>query len=216
MICYRKSLPCLGDNTSNRVERSFWTLKKAVQDTFITLPKTMKAAVFLVKFIDKRLEEKYIFASNKVLIIHDENILIRDLNVQASKSLNDRGFILFHAAQKRLEDVACNLSVNNEGQMFEQFLRGFIKTYKSTPTNCNCSFASTHQAPCAHVLFLRTENSIEVFAMDLFHQRYHHSASDNSTFLSQQFNVEREDEDDVAENSYFNLIKDEGCPKSTI
>ena len=37
---YRKNLPSLGDNTSNRVERFFWTLKKAIQDTFVTLLNT--------------------------------------------------------------------------------------------------------------------------------------------------------------------------------
>ena len=33
---YRKNLPSLGDNTSNRVERFFWTLKREIEDTFVT------------------------------------------------------------------------------------------------------------------------------------------------------------------------------------
>jgi hypothetical protein len=29
--CFRKKLPTLGDNTKNRIERSFWTLKQSSQ-----------------------------------------------------------------------------------------------------------------------------------------------------------------------------------------
>ena len=64
-----------------------------------------------------------------------------------------------------------------------------------------------HTRHHVHMCFFSKQKiSIEVFAVDLFHQRYHNSASDNSTFLSEQFNVEREDEDDVAETSDYENV----------
>ena len=171
--CYRKTLPCLGDNTSNRVERYFWTLKKALQDTFLSLPKTIRAAIYLVKFVDQRLDEKYIFASNKALIIYDKDPQIRELNAEASKWLNDRGCILFHAAQKRLADVKEKLAIDDD-KVIEEFSGG-SRNYNTTLTSCSCSFASTHQAPCAHILYMRAENQ-EEFSPEAFHPRYHRSS----------------------------------------
>ena len=36
----RKHLPLLGDHTTNRIERMFWTLKKSILDTFNSVPKS--------------------------------------------------------------------------------------------------------------------------------------------------------------------------------
>ena len=174
--CYRKNLPCLGDNTSNRVERFFWTLKKAFQDTFMSLPKTMKAAIYLVKFADQRLQEKYIFTQNKVLIIYDEDPQIRENNQVASKLLNDRGCVVFHAAQTRLKDVFDKLSVVDD-EVIEKFSRGASRAYQTTLSSCSCSFVSNHQSPCAHILFLRAEKAEEIFSPDLFHPRYLRASS---------------------------------------
>ena len=49
---FRRDLPTLGDNTSNRVEHSFWTLKKSLKDTFITLPDTATSVIHLIQFYD--------------------------------------------------------------------------------------------------------------------------------------------------------------------
>ena len=174
--CYRKSLPCLGDNTSNRVERFFWTIKKAFQDTFMSLPNTMKAAIYLVKFADQRLQEKYIFTQNKVLIIYDKDPKIRENNQIASKWLNDRGCVVFHAAQTRLMDVIDKLSVVDD-EVIEKFSRGGSRAYATTLSSCSCSFVSNHQSPCAHILFLRTQKEEEIFSPDLFHPRYLRSSS---------------------------------------
>ena len=185
--CYRKSLPCLGDNTSNRVERFFWTMKKAFKDTFMSLPTTMKAAVCLVKFADQRLQEKYIFAQNKVLIIYDKDSDVRENNTIASKWLNDRGCVIFHAAQKRMKEcvdgdkftVDDNVE-NNE--VTEQFSGGKFRTYQTKLDGCSCSFFANHQSPCAHLLFLRMQRSVELFSVDLLHSRYLRSSSSSSDF----------------------------------
>ena len=98
---YRKHLPRLGDNTSNRVERTFWTLKKSIQDTFMSLPSTVKAVTHFIHFADRHLEEEYVFATNKSTLIYDQDRDIMKLNAQASKVLNDRGCILFHLSLRR-------------------------------------------------------------------------------------------------------------------
>ena len=169
--CYRKNLPLLGDNTSNRVERYFWTIKKALTDTFLSLPSTVKAAVYLIKFADQRLQEKYSFAQNKVLIIHDEDPLIKKNNELASRTLNDRGCIIFHAAQKKMKESLERFS-HEDDTVIEKFSANKSRTYQTGLDSCTCSFFLNHQAPCAHVLFLRLSSSEEFFTKDLFNPRY--------------------------------------------
>ena len=178
---YRKNLPTLGDNTSNRVERMFWTLKQSIQDTFATLPQTAKAALHLIKFCDQKLDEKYAFVTNKRLIIHDSDKSITKLNETASKHLNDRGCTIFHHAQKRLETKVNSLEKVDNG-VKEKFTEGST-IYRTSETTCNCTFAMTQQAPCAHVLFLRTisDEDGEVFSLDLFHSRYHRPSAGTYT-----------------------------------
>ena len=201
---YRKSLSCLGDNTSNRVERYFWTLKKAFQDTFLSLPNTLTAAVHLVKFSDERLGERYSFATNKTVIINDKDPKIRKLNVAASKCLNDRGCTIFHAAQKRLEEVGDNLEIS--GDEVIQHFGDKSRLYSTTVIACNCSFASTHQSPCVHILYLRRESNDEVFSQELFHVRYHRTSDDFETpaageDMTEEFVDEREVQDDELEDN---------------
>ena len=176
--CFRKSLPCLGDNTSNRVERYFWTVKKAFKDTFMALPKTVTAAVSLIKFADQRLMEKYMFSKNKVLVIYDENKEVLENNEKASQILNDRGCILFHASQKKLaENMNKYTAAADNTKVIEGFSRGLTRSYEASLTSCNCSFSSTHQAPCPHTLFLRKESGESIFSPELFHLRYHRTSS---------------------------------------
>ena len=171
VIWYRKDLPCLGDNTSNRVERYFWTLKKALKDTFMSLPKTVSALKYLVKFADERLQEKYTYAQNKVLVIYDKNELIVKNNQEASKVLNDRGCVLFHSAQKKLEKVEIFLSL--EERKVVHRLNGGSKVYSTTLESCDCMFVYNHQAPCSHILFMRVKDpNVPVFSPELFHKRY--------------------------------------------
>ena len=175
---HRKNLPSLGDNTSNRVEWTFWTLKKSIQDTFVTLPETAKAAVYLIKFCVMRLEEQY--------NIHDANDNIKKLNLAASQHLNDRGCTIFHHAQKILEEKLNNLQ-KVDGGVREQFTKG-SRCYQTTGTSCTCTIAQTHQAPCAHILFLRSqdEDQSEIFSVELFHPRYHRPTSSLISVLENQ------------------------------
>ena len=195
--CFRKSLPSLGDNTSNRVERYFWTIKKAFKDTFITLPKTVKAAVGLLEFADQRLKEKYMFAKNKVLVIYDDDKQVLENNEKASQLLNDRGCVLFHASQKKLAEKISRFSVLGD-KVKEQVSRESSRTYETSLDSCNCSFSLNHQAPCPHVLFLRTERGIDVFSPELFHTRYHRVACDLQEQIENPLVVDP-DQDDTDE-----------------
>ena len=54
----RKSLPTLGDHTTNRVERMFWSLKRSLRDKFISLPKTVASVRHIVQYADDRHQDK--------------------------------------------------------------------------------------------------------------------------------------------------------------
>ena len=54
---FRKDLPLLGDHTTNRVERMFWSLKRSINESFKSLPKTFDSVTHMVKFANNRIEE---------------------------------------------------------------------------------------------------------------------------------------------------------------
>ena len=92
----RKSLPLLGDHTTNRVERMFWSLNKSIRDTFTSLPKTIASVMHLVKFADQRIEERSQLNIMRSLKIYSSDPFISELNEKASLALNDRGCIIFN------------------------------------------------------------------------------------------------------------------------
>ena len=179
--CYRKGLPLLGDNTTNRIENKFGKLKESIADTFITLPTTSSAIIHLVNYADRMLEERYISRTNKSMKIFSSNPWIRDLNEEASLNLNAKGCKLFNLALKTLEVKRLDLELSEEG-VKETFRDGKVVEYISTNETCNCSSFKTFQAACVHVLFVRevaklTDPSVHIFTLDIFHERYHRKNS---------------------------------------
>ena len=87
--CYRKNLPLLGDNTTNRIENRFRNLKLSITDTFKSIPNTPTALIHLVTFADDHLKEKYLTGTKKALRIYSSNPQIRKLSEEASLLLND-------------------------------------------------------------------------------------------------------------------------------
>lgn len=101
--CFRKNLPTLGDNTNNRIERSFWTLKQSLHTRFSSLPEISQSIVHLVSFCSERLTESTSTTNLKSLKIHDKDTDICKLNAEASFALNDRWCVLFHKSLKALQ-----------------------------------------------------------------------------------------------------------------
>ena len=112
---FRNSMPLLGDNTSNRVESSFNTLKKSVEDTFISLPHTIHAVQHLCEFANDRISERYSKLANKVLRIVCEDEQINELNKLAARDLNDLGCKLFNKVLNKLEAKMDSLDIYENG-----------------------------------------------------------------------------------------------------
>ena len=93
---HRNNLPLFGDHTTNRIERTFETLKQSLADTFGTTPKTSQAIVHLMEYIDNRLDERSVLTSSKRLNIFDSDLKAHGLNKEASMFLNEKGCILFY------------------------------------------------------------------------------------------------------------------------
>lgn len=168
---YRNSLPLLGDHTTNRIERQFWSFKESLSDTFSKTPKTSEAIVHLVKFINDRLQERGIFHNNKRLVIFDTDENIRKLNKDASQVLNERGCILFHKSMISLRDRRDSLAFSDDG-VTETFKDNESKLYTCTETSCICIYHKEHRVPCHHILFAREHLNSPIFDADTFDQRY--------------------------------------------
>ena len=176
--CFRKGLPLLGDNTTNRVENKFGVLKKSIADTFVTLPKTAAAIVHLVTYADRLLEERYVFRSLKSFRIFSFNENIRTLNEEASLALNDKGCKVLNQSLKALEKKRDNLKFNDDAEDVEElFDDGTVVHYAETDRVCNCTAFQNFQAPCAHVFFVRElehikDSEFRIFSRDIFNTRY--------------------------------------------
>ena len=178
--CYRKKLPLLGDNTTNRIENKFGVLKKSIADTFATLPDTSAAIIHLVNHADRLLEERYIFGTNKRLRIFSPIEEIRRLNEEASCELNDKGCKIFNTTLNSLEKKRdkLNKSEETDGHIEEKYDDEKTATYVTTDATCSCSAFSTYQAPCVHIVFRRELDKLDdpnkkIFDAGLFHSRYH-------------------------------------------
>ena len=169
---YRSGCPLLGDHTTNRIERMFWSLKQSLNDTFVSLSNTSSCIIHVMKFSDNRLRERYSYNALKTLKIFDQNEFIRKLNEESADHLNDRGCIVFHQMLKVYEERKGNLSPCLEG-VVERFSSG-ENIYHATSTSCDCTYSKEYQSPCRHIIFQRSEvENIHAFDKDLFHPRYH-------------------------------------------
>ena len=176
--CYRKRLPLLGDNTTNRIENKFGVLKKSIDDTFASLPNTSSAIIHLVNHADRLLEERYIFVTNKRLRIFSPVEEIRRLNEEASYTLNEKGCKIFNTTLTSLEKKRNKLKKLEEtdGDVEETFDDERVETYATTETTCTCSAHCTFQAPCVHIVFCRELDKLEdpnkkIFDPSLFNTR---------------------------------------------
>ena len=201
--CFRKNLPILGDNTTNRVERTFWSLKQSLRDTFGRLPDTASSIMHVIKLADSRLKERYNYTAVKSLRIFDSNKDIQSLNDAASQNLNDRGCTIFHIAQKLFEKYRSKLSPDPNGVAHE-FDENSRKVYGTTSVSCDCSFHTTHQAPCLHILFFREQGN-EGFSKNTFNNRYFKMDEGHSDIT---FPISREEENTTSDHDDLELDMD--------
>ena len=201
--CYRSHLPLLGDNTSNRVEGQFGTLKKSIEDSFVSIPNTLVGIKHVVQYGDERLLERYVLTNMKRLQIFHPIERIRLLNATASKQLNTRGCKLFNEALDKEHNQRSKFIII-QGGVKEEYRPGNFKTFETTSSLCQCEFYVAHQAPCHHILFLRrldeiADESNVVFKKELFHPRYFRK--DLRDVLDADTPTEELDIDDVNSNS---------------
>ena len=205
--CFRKGLPLLGDNTTNRIENKFGKLKESIKDTFVTLPDTGAAIIHLVNYADRMLEERYIYRTNKSLKIFSSNPKIRKLNEEASLFLNDKGCKLFNTALKALEEKRENLEIVDD-TLEETYRDGSKVKYDASDISCTCSAFKNFQAPCVHILFIREIASTtdeNMFKVENFHERYHRKRNLLEIF-------DHDDEDFVREEALNQIAENECTP----
>ena len=210
-MCYRKRLPLLGDNTSNRVERMFGALKVDIKTTFASLPRTVRAIIHLVEFADLRLTESYNFHAGKSLRIYSDKESINLLNQEASLSLNDKGCRIYNQTLNRLEVVRDKL-VFSEGVVSE-IISGKEIQYTTTCETCSCSKFSSFQAACIHILYRREDekrnnDTFPLFCKNMFNKRYHRSG-ELIDILNAQVDIEVEMQDAAFDHGLVDDIMEE-------
>ena len=81
VLHYRSGLPTLGDNTNNRLERTFWTLKEHMRSRFPKIPVIQRSIGDLIPFCDQRIEQGLSWAETKSLRIYDKAVESRSITL---------------------------------------------------------------------------------------------------------------------------------------
>lgn len=162
---YRCRLPTLSDDTNNRVERSFWTLKSSIKNRFPSLPPNEISVIHLTTFCENHVNSATTQGTLKSLKINDADPQIRALNEEASLCLNERGCVLFHSSLKALQMRRSNLKVHSEG-IKETYEQNHVKVYATTVSQCD------YQTPCHHILLQHENENLPLLYPSLIHDRY--------------------------------------------
>ncbi|GBN27314.1 hypothetical protein AVEN_190515-1 [Araneus ventricosus] len=136
---FRKCLATLGDNTNNRIEISFWTLKQSIHVKFPTLPVIEKSIIHLISFCDQRINEEISDSNLKSLKIFDADMDINALNAESSLYLNDRGCILFHKSLKALQSRKDYMTIETDCVREKYEVKEVV--YKCSTNSCNGPYA---------------------------------------------------------------------------
>ena len=195
----RRNLPDIGDeNTNNRLERTWRSMKDYLKLLSYGLVNIYKAIMYLTKWAEEQLEERYTWALRHRMRIWDADPDIRKLYEEAAEVLNDTGCLKFKASVEMLREREMFLSLEAGGGVMERRKnqqKGESKPrenvevvnddrcetdncddnqgrlYSTTTTNCNCLFFVKHSCPCRHVLYLRKSCGLPLFDIQVERER---------------------------------------------
>lgn len=206
---FRKHLPLMGDTTTNRIERSFWTLKQYIQTKYHSLPTIYLCIKELIDFIDSRIKNKLAKNKQKVFKIMDNDNEIRKLLEVCSEVLTETGMKLFHKQLKLFKTLESKIKVMANG-IEENLETGISKIYNTSLEACSCTFWNSFSAPCRHIFMLRKYNNLDIFSKTCFHPRYITSVGNTESIMN--MDIDDEDTNDV---DIDDIDKDEfdGCQK---
>lgn len=192
LTCKRRNIPGLEDeNTNNRLERLWRTMKDHLRGVHKGPVSINKAVGILVTFAEKKILERYTYQMRHSMKIAHRDPIIAEEYKQASLELNDRGMMKLKQSVDLLMNKEDMLVVtDDDGQqkgVQEVFRRernlcsdpameggrNHIKTYKTNENGCNCSWSYRSGAPCRHILFFRRAHGLPLFDINLFSARFH-------------------------------------------
>ena len=162
----RRHLNTMGDNTNNRIERMFGTLKSALKERYKSLQKPETTIIFIVRYLEKKDRERRFITDAKKLRIYSKDLEIKQSNEEASFVINTRGCILFNKAQVKAKES--ELAVDLDRGVVIETINGVNYIYSSTELTCNCSSYRNNQMVCKHIIVLRKEKGLSTFSPDIF------------------------------------------------
>ena len=182
MTSKRKNIQGLEDeNTNNRLERLWRTMKDYLKGITSGSVSIDKAVVILVNFAENQLHEQYTWQMRHSIRITHQDPKIKQEYMNAAVELNDRGMRKFKESVDMLFKKEEMMEVVEEGgqkgvkENFTKKNSSHIcnsKTYRTTESQCNCSWSYRSGCPCRHVLFIRRSLGLLLFDSDLFCARF--------------------------------------------
>ena len=174
----RRKLPILFTTTTNRIERLFGTMKKAISQQFRSVPSLAQLMPFILWWLQRRRNDQHF----KVKIPRPHH-LASDYE-EAKKELSPFGFHLLQCSLKSLQTNKTKMKLlpHDQGETLE--VDG--KRFNTTTTSCDCAFKTSSSAPCSHIFFYRESFKLPPYEKNLFHVNYHNDFITAVTEVSNQ------------------------------
>ena len=166
----RATLPMGGDNTNNRIERSFRTMKDTLQIRIRGKANMAKAVPCLVDWAEAQLENRYVEAQCHSVSIADPDTEIAAMYKEAGQELSYKTCLNFKASVDLLRKREDRMTVVEEGveEVLSKEGDSVVKLYSTTEDSCNCTYYQQQRVPCRHVLLLRRHEGLPLFSKELF------------------------------------------------
>ena len=171
----RTSLPLGSENTNNRIERAFRSMKDELKMRLPGRISIYQAIPCLIDWAEGQLSERYITAQCQSVQILDSDPDISQIYKKAGQALTYHACLKLKTAVDRLKDRRKMMQLLENGEVEETWKVGnkiINKQYNTSLCQCNCTFFKQNRCLCSHILFVRQAEGICLFDPTLYPKEY--------------------------------------------
>ena len=166
----RATLPMGGDNTNNRIERAFRSMKDTLKIWIRGRVNMAQAVPCLVDWAEAQLENRYVAAQCHSVSIVDPDPEIAAMFKEAGQELNYKTCINLKSSVDLLRKRGDKMTVIDGGveEVLSKDGEEVVKLYSTSEDSCNCTYYQQYRVPCRHLLLLRRHQGLPLFSKELF------------------------------------------------
>ena len=164
----RAKLPLGDENTNNRVERAFRTMKELLRMHFAGRIDIEKAVPCLIAWVEDQLEGRYTEAQCHSIRLSDPDPELDALYMEAGKHLSYHACRQLKVSVELLKKLEVRMKVLESGEVEETIKKNTVVLRQTSENECSCTYFAHHRCPCRHILLLRKVRGLPLFDLSLY------------------------------------------------